>query len=896
MIMPKLGLMATLTRATGSLVASRAAMPVLSGGVFGALSGLPGVYFLNPFYWMISPFRTFGTQLGLARGAIDFAAFLLAYSSPGVLFGFAIWLSLRSRKIATASWVKSLLVGIISWFFTITLWIALLKGDSPGWDDPNFGAFSKAALLAIASLAGAVGALSAAALLSVLYSEFRTLKFLLLTTATGGICGLVTPTDLGRLSYDFDIGWALRFIVSYISFLIIADFFAYQAQTGQDGPKRSRWEVPSAGQVNFSASRVSDLAFWLALTIGISSFPLFLAEAFGQLFRMPSTAFVHFFFLTRISIAALAFGLISVFLRKDLLRGAALSPLLLLPLATDGAEVSLGNTLHFSLLITEIFALYYYLAYSKLTPVLITLPLVTILSIAWLDKAFPMHTALLFALSMVAARVAVEFVRHNREELALLWRASFFTLLGRVARYWWLLAVIGVAAFFLNKYVVQSTSDYLYDNGILLDGGPATARNLELDIKNKVRIEFEEKRKRVNLASHTASRAAGNSIEAFTPAAMAAFNEILPDAAQIPEFNKRCSGSWIKCCIENRIRRGIRDAYSSIRERQLARYKYLVSELVRNAQAGKNFGDESLVPALNESLDSAERYTLDSIQAFFHGLDLIQLGLLALLIIAIVKSFAIVTMRVAFSSKIFERITFYSESDRVGHATPYGPPNVMDREQSFQLSGSKHGVFYPRRSTRKRDNFNVSGVAEKWTLPHKAKAVFSRIRNGRYSLDHAEPGVALLFSAGSGKRFVSWSLQEGEEVVVNLANLAAIEASVDLRTRLSLKLTTIPFGRLFYTVAKGPGTIVLISEGQPARGPNHEEFLGGYDLDGFVAWSLESNFSLVQGMSFADIYINGVRAKLEYGSAVVDSVGSQAGGTASRFNIGRFVSTFACPW
>ncbi|MEM6357671.1 MAG: hypothetical protein AAF844_18590, partial [Pseudomonadota bacterium] len=120
-----------------------------------------------------------------------------------------------------------------------------------------------------------------------------------------------------------------------------------------------------------------------------------------------------------------------------------------------------------------------------------------------------------------------------------------------------------------------------------------------------------------------------------------------------------------------------------------------------------------------------------------------------------------------------------------------------------------------------------------------------------------------------------------------------MDGSVTLSTYLSFRIPTLIMGRFLFRVARGPGRLILRTDGRAEISDNGDAALSK-PVHRFVAWHRSARFKLDAEQNVFDIYLSGVHLKKRPGDLVVFVAES---GDRRRIATGaiRFLKTFVLP-
>lgn len=193
---------------------------------------------------------------------------------------------------------------------------------------------------------------------------------------------------------------------------------------------------------------------------------------------------------------------------------------------------------------------------------------------------------------------------------------------------------------------------------------------------------------------------------------------------------------------------------------------------------------------------------------------------------------------------------------------------MIEVHQNYSLDLANNEVFYARRS------FEPSGQAPHFCLPNWWNGFLPRILHGAWFLNaYTRPvdGKAIRFKAPEAHHFVAWQLEEGEAVCFNYQKLVGFSCSIQLRTEISLRLSSFAMNRILFPIAIGPGLLVMETVGKPSIVPQ-DEAPDAQPPSRLVCWSAETVFELEASKGVINDYLSPTYLKpIESKGVVIDA-------------------------
>ena len=341
--------------------------------------------------------------------------------------------------------------------------------------------------------------------------------------------------------------------------------------------------------------------------------------------------------------------------------------------------------------------------------------------------------------------------------------------------------------------------------------------------------------------------------------AEAAVETALPDV-RIYNPKVRCTDfPWLPC----ELKQGVLYITEGAVNGAIGRARGSVVDAVNDVVGEAEELDAEITEALRQRVeDTTEQLRLATRAALANGFDLVGVFdrvLLVLLVLAFLKSLLFIFARVVFTSVDPNAVIEFAEP---GSEMPRG--RIVVHGKRYTLEGEQR-VFYARQA-------QVEGIAPSIALPRPFACVLNRLASGVYLMNRADPARApegrIVFKTGDVRQFVEWDLAAGEEVIFHFKDFIAADKSVGFSTLVSFKIPTLLMGRFLYRVARGPGRLILRTDGA-AETVDEADATLSKPVHRVVAWHRAARFKLEAEQSFADIYLSGVHVKMSPGDMVV---------------------------
>tara|TARA_R110000787_G_scaffold57667_28_gene131676 strand:+ start:8985 stop:11645 length:2661 start_codon:yes stop_codon:yes gene_type:complete len=281
--------------------------------------------------------------------------------------------------------------------------------------------------------------------------------------------------------------------------------------------------------------------------------------------------------------------------------------------------------------------------------------------------------------------------------------------------------------------------------------------------------------------------------------------------------------------------------------------------------------DDQIVNArihLYETLDATARSLKAAVERADQVAGVVSIVIAVLMVLATIKSFMYVLATRVFDTSGASRIDFEASSNAQGN---------YEAGSSFDIPRSFTEPLITKVTLDNQDNSKVLAPWP-WAAPigriwHGAYFLFTR---GSHFSDGAQP---MHFSRANGQHIVKWNLVKGEEVIFNYRNFFGASANIELKTIVSLRLSTILLGRFIFHSARctrGDGCLLLTVKGTVT---DHQR-TDSTPLERLIAWNKHTRFRVASAGTMKSVFFDGftvVREKEENGEPsglmVVEAIG-----------------------
>ena len=344
--------------------------------------------------------------------------------------------------------------------------------------------------------------------------------------------------------------------------------------------------------------------------------------------------------------------------------------------------------------------------------------------------------------------------------------------------------------------------------------------------------------------------------------------EKMVEAAQNAEKGINQAGEEVREEMEKQAKEG-----TELVKGQLASIKEPIVEATEKVQSSVEEGVNAVNEATKNTILAVNQYLLFSKLMSIMGF-----------IFLLISSYLYVFSRVAFGEdhdlfvSLREKDTSSINGQLVQHGASYSIP--ADHSEAYFVS-------------RK---FEPTGRAPKVAVPYWPISIGARLLSGAYIMNEIKVREAndesVDFRSVAGAEFVEWILAEEEEVIFSYEQFVAMSESIQLSTHISLRFTTLLMGRPFFYIAKGPGSLVLMTKGVPITN-SEEELVRSVSAGRVIAWQKNTLFSVDSELNLLDVYLSSLYLKRSSDDLII--IDADDGYAKNKTGLFRFVLRFFLP-
>lgn len=458
--------------------------------------------------------------------------------------------------------------------------------------------------------------------------------------------------------------------------------------------------------------------------------------------------------------------------------------------------------------------------------------------------------------------------------------------------YWSPLLIFIIPGAILNSKMNKASIDKIYDNTFIEttnDERKYKRDQFEKDLKFSLEAEVICMQESIQNGTLQMTKVVANKTDKLPQEVSQIYKGIfkptLPEMA--PVFKEEDCGFWGKlnfpCQAKNSAKRSVNESYHTQRSEMLTSLIGQVEKSVNGTQEEVQASTEQINETLKNQVDTVISRLKFTIQSSFDMITFINLLLDIAFAFLILKSFLYVFSRVAFSSDDENYVTLLSSSSN----TSKGILNRLGNQFSIDPKNTKEDYYISR-------SFEPGGRAPKFSLPQWRSAILARVFTRNYAMNkvvmNSKP-EEVHFKAMGSHEFVEWEIKEGEEVVFHFKNFVGMSDGIKIAAVVSLRLTSLLFGRVIFTTAKGPGKLILLTKGEPIT-TGQTEANTSIATSRILAWQKNTRFNVESELNLVDVFMSGIYLKKKDDDLIL--IDADVKGPAKN-GIVRFIKNFILP-
>ena len=467
-----------------------------------------------------------------------------------------------------------------------------------------------------------------------------------------------------------------------------------------------------------------------------------------------------------------------------------------------------------------------------------------------------------------------------------------FQLTFKSILFWLPLLLFIIPSAFLSNRLYHSGIDSIYDNTFIKPDSSLVHRKYDRDQFERNLIQsldtlLTEKEDSLNLAIGQLDASIVENTQNLETEVDKLFEEVVPTVSAMAQGvlkQEKCkiglgypTCEGINCAKANAI-----ISFSSWRKSAKQKLKSRVNRKVEDLEQEVSNKKESLQVVVSEQFLAIKTDTQNAFQFLFDAFFFLNLLMDILFGFVILKSFLYVFARVAFSANEKNYVTLMdSEADMPnGQLTKYQNQYIIPPSEPTSYLISR--------------KYEPSGHAPKFVLPQWGAAILARITTRNYAMNKVsmdQNSDQVIFRSMGGKEFVEWDLAEGEVVIFNFANFVGMSEEIKLEAIISLRLTSLLMGRLIFTSARGPGKLILQTNGNPITGADQKGRIS-VPTSRILAWQKNTHFNVESELSLVDVFLSGIYLKKQEDDLVLIDADVKG---RSKNGIVKFIRVFLLP-
>lgn len=458
--------------------------------------------------------------------------------------------------------------------------------------------------------------------------------------------------------------------------------------------------------------------------------------------------------------------------------------------------------------------------------------------------------------------------------------------------YWSPLLLFIVPGAIANNKINKASIDQIYENSFIVstDEKRKYKRDqFEKDLQFSLAAEVICMQEAVDSSNTRINEIVKNKTDSLPDQVADIYKDILkptlPEMA--PAFKEEDCGFWgplnFPCQVKNGARRSINGSYRKQRNKMLGSLVSQVRGSSNDTQENIEKATDSINGTLYRSIGTITEKLNYTVQSTFDTIIFINLLLDIAFGFLILKSFLYVFSRVAFSQDNENYVTLLEPAD----SRSKGKLRKFGNQYTIAPSENKENYFISR-------SFEPSGRAPKFSIPQWKAAVLARIFTRNYAMNKVLIDASpedVFFKAMGSHEFVEWDIKEGEEVVFHFRNFVGMSEGIKISAVISLRLTSLLFGRLIFTTAKGPGKLILLTKGEPitAEDPKANASIATSRI---LAWQKNTRFNVESELNLVDVFMSGIYLKKKEKDLILIDADVKG---RSKNGIVRFIKNFILP-
>ncbi len=531
-------------------------------------------------------------------------------------------------------------------------------------------------------------------------------------------------------------------------------------------------------------------------------------------------------------------------------------------------------------------AFLYFIVKGKLR----SIPFLLILIVVWI--VLDIQHLILFLTYTILIRFLYLAIKQNIEIFKETGFQKTSKLMAKSLLYWSPLLVFIIPGAILNSKINKASIDQIYDKTFIMSTNETRKykrdqfeKDLEFSMEAEIICMQEAIKNSTGQINNIVKTKTKNLDTEVATVYSGILKPTLPEMA--PVFKEDDCGFWGKlnfpCQIKNSAKKTVNDIYAKERQELLTALTTEVRNSANGTQEEIAASTKSINQTIKDQVDTITKGIKRTIQSTFDTITFVNLLLDIAFGFLILKSFMYVFSRVAFSSDDENYVTLLESDGNIakGKLKNAGNQYTIDPELTSE------NYFLSR-------SFEPSGRAPKFSLPQWKSAILARIFTRNYAMNKVvmkSRPEQVHFKAMGSHEFVEWDVKEGEEVIFHFRNFVGMSEGIKISAVVSLRLTSLLFGRLIFTTAKGPGKLILLTKGEPITN-GHTVANASVATSRILAWQKNTRFNVESELNIVDVFMSGIYLKKKDDDLIVIDADVKG---PSKNGIVRFIKNFILP-
>ena len=308
--------------------------------------------------------------------------------------------------------------------------------------------------------------------------------------------------------------------------------------------------------------------------------------------------------------------------------------------------------------------------------------------------------------------------------------------------------------------------------------------------------------------------------------------------------------------IKHKIFTAINSGYAKARRNFENDFREKLAEVDGGVSAKADFIRERTDSFVEDELSIYNTNTNDTIRTIFFTITIVTFFVHLFILFGFIKSFLFIAARLLYDEKYGDKLLgSWKSSDSTElvrkKITSVDITEKTDGKTQFSQS-TLYDSWYACFDRNVR--YNRHGKPK---FPNLLQLVFRRLVTGKYLTKYYDKDEEEFGGYASHEsRFVRVELDEGHEVFFRIKNLMAFTQGIEFRNKFDFKMASMLKLRLLFSVARGPGAIILKAHGGSLTIlPDGEDAkLAPYDI---LAFDTSGTFSLNSSHALLAVYLHG---------------------------------------